>query len=207
MKLYSVYDPEFAPYGQVLDSYDTSELLAAMESVPHPESGVAYQPSIDTLEACTDLFNELSNRAFGGMPLQFGMCWGHNTKLNCLEWHKSSEINVGTDEYILLLALKSDIVCGKLDTTKVKAFKAPRGVCVEIYSTALHYAPCQSNENGFRVAIVLPKGTNTEVPVINTANLEDKMLWARNKWLIAHPDTSEASAGAYVGLIGENINI
>jgi hypothetical protein len=33
------------------------------------------------------------------------------------------------------------------------------------------------------------------------------MLWARNKWLIAHPDASEASQGAYVGLEGENISI
>jgi hypothetical protein len=35
----------------------------------------------------------------------------------------------------------------------------------------------------------------------------DKMLWARNKWLIAHPETSEAAARAWVGLEGENIDI
>ncbi len=206
MKFYSVYDPEFAPYGKVLEGYDTAELIAAMAKI-EKAPGVSYEPAIDSLEACTAIFNELSDRAYGGMPIQLGMCWGYNTKLNCLEWHKDSEVNIGEDEFVLLLALESDIIDGKLDTAKVKAFKAPAGVCVEVYATALHYAPCQTTEDGFRVAVVLPKGTNTEAPKINPANLEDKMLWARNKWLIAHPETTEAAAGAYVGLEGVNIDI
>lgn len=206
MKFYSVYDPEFAPYGKVLEGYDTAELIAAMSKIEKAE-GVSYEPAIDSLEACTEIFNELSDRAYGGMPIQLGMCWGYNTKLNCLEWHKDSEVNIGEGEFVLLLALESDIIDGKLDTAKVKAFKAPAGVCVEVYATALHYAPCQTTEEGFRVAVVLPRGTNTEAPAINAANLEDKMLWARNKWLIAHPETTEAAAGAYVGLVGENIDI
>lgn len=31
--------------------------------------------------------------------------------------------------------------------------------------------------------------------------------WACNKWLLAHPDSAEAKAGAYVGLVGENVHI
>ena len=38
-------------------------------------------------------------------------------------------------------------------------------------------------------------------------NVLDKSLWARNKWLLAHADSSEAKDGAYVGLKGENIDI
>ena len=38
-------------------------------------------------------------------------------------------------------------------------------------------------------------------------NDEDKLLWARNKWLIAHPESSEAASGAYVGLTGKNLDI
>lgn len=206
MKIYSVMDPEFKRYGQVLEGYDTAELLEAMKAIPMPESGTAYEPGIASLEAC-GIFDEMRDNAYGGMPVQLGMCWGYNTKLNCLEWHKDSEVNIGEGEFVLLLALESDIIDGKLDTAKVKAFKAPAGVCVEVYATALHYAPCQTTEEGFRVAVVLPRGTNTEAPAINAANLEDKMLWARNKWLIAHPETTEAAAGAYVGLVGENIDI
>ena len=38
-------------------------------------------------------------------------------------------------------------------------------------------------------------------------NEEDKWLMARNKWLLAHPESSEAGQGAYVGLAGTNIDI
>ena len=141
------------------------------------------------------------------MPIQVGMCWGHNTKLNCLEYHRDSELNIGAGEFVLLLAKAEDIVDGKLDTAKVKAFRAPAGAVVEVYETSLHYAPCQVDENGFRVAIVLPKGTNTGKPEITARNTEDGWLWACNKWLLAHADASEAAQGAYVGLVGENIDI
>lgn len=206
MKIYSVYDPEFAPYGKVLEGYDTAELVDAMLKIPFGE-GVSYEPAIDSLEACA-IFEELSVNAYGGMPIQLGMCWGHNTKLNCLEYHRDSEVNIGSHDFILLLALESDIKDGKLDTACVKAFKAPAGVAVEVYATALHYAPCHVNEaDGFHTAVVLPKGTNTEKPALTPKNEEDKWLWARNKWLLAHPETSEAAQGAYVGLVGENIDI
>ncbi|MBR5345305.1 MAG: DUF4867 family protein [Clostridia bacterium] len=206
MKIFSVFDPEFAPYGKVLDGYDTAELAAAMNAIPLPAEGVAYEPGIASLEACR-IYGCLKDRAYGGMPIQVGMCWGHNTKLNCLEYHRDSELNIGAGDFVLLLAKAEDIVDGKLDTAKVKAFKAPAGAVVEVYETSLHYAPCQVDGNGFRVAIVLPKGTNTEKPAITARNTEDAWLWACNKWLLAHADSSEAAQGAYVGLVGENIDI
>ncbi len=206
MTIYSVFDPEFAPYGKVLGGYDTAELIDAMNAIALPENGVAYEPGIESLEACR-IFGCLSGRAYGGMPIQLGMCWGHNTKLNCLEYHRDSELNIGAGDFVLLLAKAEDIVNGKLDTAKVKAFRAPAGAVVEVYETSLHYAPCQVDDNGFRVAIVLPKGTNTDKPAIREQNEEDKWLWARNKWLLAHADASEAAQGAYVGLTGKNIDI
>ena len=93
MQIYSVLDPEFIPYGRVLDGYDTSELLRAMEQIPLPEQGTAYRPGIESLEAC-GIFRKLEQRAYGGMPIQLGMCWGRNTKLNCLEYHRDSEFNI-----------------------------------------------------------------------------------------------------------------
>ena len=206
MERYSVYDPQFAAYGKVLEGYDTEELKSAMGNIALPESGVAYEPAIDALEKCA-VFKELGLRAYGGMPVQLGMCWGRNTKLNCLEYHRDSEINIGTTDFVLLHAKADDIVDGKLDTSKVKAFDAPAGVCVEVYATSLHYAPCRDNADGFRVAIVLPKGTNTAKPSFTAGNEEDKWLTACNKWLLAHAESAEAKDGAYVGLTGENIDI
>ena len=206
MKIYSVSDHAFKPYGKVLTGFDTAALVAAMKTIPMPESGTAYEPGIEVLEAC-GIFNEMRDRAYGGMPIQIGMCWGDNTKLNCLEYHRDSEVNVGETDFVLLLAKEDEIEDGMLDTAKVKAFRVPAGTAVEVYGTTLHYAPCQTTEAGFRVAVVLPKGTNTEKPVFEAKGEEDTWLTARNKWLLAHPDSSEAKTGAHIGLTGKNIDI
>ena len=207
MKVYSVYDPEFKAYGKIVEGYDTAELLRAMEQIPLPENGTAYRPGIESLEACA-VFGEFRDRAYGGMPVQLGMCWGRNTKLNCLEYHRDSEVNLGTTEFILLLAKQDEITDGVLDTSKVKAFRVPAGVPVEVYATTLHYAPCQvPGVDGFRVAVVLPLGTNTAKPAYEAKNEEDTWMTARNKWLLAHPDSKEAKNGAHIGLRGPNIDI
>ncbi|MBP3718636.1 MAG: DUF4867 family protein [Eubacterium sp.] len=206
MTIYSVFDPEFREYGKVLTGYDTNELVEAMKKVEMPSEGVAYEQWIDSLEACK-IFGELGENAFGGMPIELGMCWGYNRSLNCLEYHRNSEINIGATDFVLLLAKQEKIIDGKLDTADVVAFEAPAGAVVEVYATSLHYAPCRVNEEGFRVAVVLPRNTNTDLEKGAEKDPEDKMLWARNKWLIAHPDASEAGQGAYVGLVGENISI
>ena len=206
MKIYSVYTDEFKPYGKILQNYDTQSLISAMRTIPMPESGTAYQPSIPVLEE-SGILDAMQNRAYGGMPVQIGMCWGYNTKLNCLEYHRDSEINVGEQDFVLLLAKEDEIEDGKLDTAKVKAFRVPAGAVVEVYGTTLHYAPCQLTADGFRVAVVLPKGTNTEKPAYEPQNEEDTWLTARNKWLLAHPESNEAKSGAHIGLTGKNIDI
>ena len=207
MKIHSITDPAFIPYGKILPGYDTTELLAAMDRIPMPEHGTAYEAGIDALEAC-DIFAGLRDHAYGGMPTELGMCWGHNTKLNCLEYHRDSELNIPSTDLILLLARMEEIENGVLDTAKVKAFRVPAGAVVEIYATTLHYAPCHADaETGFRMAVALPRGTNTERPDIQILNPEDCLLWARNKWLLAHPESQEAGKGAYIGLTGENIDI
>lgn len=207
MKIYSVTDKEFAPYGKVLDGIDTTCLLKALEeTTPLPE-GVEYVMSEASLEStCT--FGLLQNNCYGGMSIQLGWCNGHNTKLNCLEYHRDSELNIGLYDFILLVARADDIIDGKLDTSRVMAFRAAAGQVVEVYETTLHYAPCSAKKSvGFKVVIALPKGTNGAVPNITPKNDEDKRLRACNKWLLAHKESSEASDNAYIGLTGENIDI
>lgn len=206
MKIYSVYTDEFKLYGKILQNYDTQPLISAMRTIPMPESGTAYQPSIPVLEE-SGILDAMQNRAYGGQLVQIGMCWGYNTKLNCLEYHRDSEINVGEQDFVLLLAKEDEIEDGKLDTSKVKAFRVPAEIAVEVYATTLHYAPCQISSEGFRVAVVLPNGTNTEKPAFEPQSEEDTWLTARNKWLLAHPESSEAKSGAHIGLTGKNIDI
>ncbi len=206
MLIESVYDPSFRKYGKVIEGLDTSSLLEKAGRIPFCGDGVAYEPSIEALEA-DGIKRTLEESVYGEMPIQIGLCWGHNTMLNCLEYHRDSEINIGTGDFILLLATADDVEDGKIDTAKVKAFRAPGAVAVEVYATSFHYAPCQVSEEGFRVVIVLPSGTNYPLEKKHSLIAEDKLLRARNKWLYAHPDTAEAADGAYIGLVGENIDI
>ena len=208
MKIYSVFDPEFKPYGQVVDGMEETvqEILDVLKDAPQG-AGVDYVPEYEPLQELPAMV-EISEHCYGGMPVQLGWCNGHNTKLNCLEYHRDSEFNLGTENFILLLAKQDEIVDGVLDTARVKAFRAPAGALVEVYATTLHYAPCHCDpEKGFRVMVALPLHTNTCKPELTPATREDKLLWARNKWLLAHPASSEAAQGAYVGLTGENIDI
>ena len=207
MKVYSVLDPEFAPYGKVIPGFDNESIMKALEaSTPLPE-GVEYVPAEPALE-CLPVFKQMQDNVYGGMPIQLGWCNGHNTKLNCLEYHRDSEMNLGTEDFILLLAKQDKIIDGVLDTADVEAFLCPKGVMIEVYATSLHYAPCSAKPgDGFRVMVALPRGTNGPAPVIDPANEEDKMLRACNKWLLAHAEAAEASDGAYVGLKGVNIDL
>lgn len=208
MKIYSVFDPEFKPYGQVVDGMEETvqEILDVLKDAPQG-AGVDYVPEYEPLQELPAMV-EISEHCYGGMPVQLGWCNGHNTKLNCLEYHRDSEFNLGTEDFILLLAKQEEIVDGVLDTARVKAFKAPAGVLVEVYATTLHYAPCHCDpQKGFRVLVALPMGTNTDKPVMTNQTSEDRLLWARNKWLLAHPDSGEAKQGAHIGLAGENIDI
>ena len=208
MKIYSVYDTEFKPFGQVVTGLEeaVAEILSALEQTPLPE-GVGYVPSDPVLQELPAA-EEVCEHLFGGMPVQMGWCNGHNSKLNCLEYHRNSEFNLGTEDFILLLGEQKEIENGFFDTAKVKAFRVPKGVLVEVYATSLHYAPCHTDpEKGYRVLIALPEGTNTEKPLLTVKNGEDEWMTARNKWLLAHPDSAEAKSGAKVGLCGENIDL
>lgn len=208
MKIYSVLDPQFQPYGRVVTGLEDAkaEILSVLKETPQP-AGVDYVAEYAPLQELSAM-NEFSQHLYGGMPIQLGWCNGHNTKLNCLEYHRDSEFNLGTEDFILLVAKTEEIVNGVLDTSKVKAFRAPAGTLVECYATTLHYAPCHCDKDkGFRVLIALPKGTNGEKPCMPDKIAEDRLLFACNKWLLAHKDSSEAAAGAYIGLVGDNIDV
>ena len=175
-----------------------------MKHMPLPED-VVYVPSVDELEAL-DVAKDLQNRAYGGLPIQIGYCNGHNKKLNAVEYHRDSEVNVAVTDLVLLIGEQKDIEDDfTYDTAKIETFLVPAGTAIEVYATTLHYAPCNVNESGFQCVVVLPKGTNTE-PNFQLGNTgEDALLTAKNKWLIAHEEAG--IEGAFCGLKGENITI
>lgn len=205
MEIKKVTDKEFAQYGRVLDEYyDFSGIAQLMEQFEIPEN-VVYVPSLGQLEEGRTARN-LKMRVFGEMPVQIGYCIGKNTKLNALEYHRSSEVDIAVTDMILLLGKQQDIQnIFTYDTANVEAFLVPAGTGVELFATTLHYAPCSADEAGFKSVIVLPKGTNTDLMSCHTKSYDDKLLFAKNKWLLAHEEAG--IEGAFVGLTGENIDI
>lgn len=206
MDIYSITDPVFKPYGRAVKGFPVEDLMAALAQTPLPVD-TAYVPEEPLLQALSAA-GSCAAHLYGGMPIQLGWCNGRNTKLNCLEYHRDSEFNLGTEDFVLLLARQEELEDGWLDTARVRAFRVPAGVLVEVYATTLHYAPCHVDpQRGFRVMVALPAGTNLDKPDITPYTAEDGLLWARNKWLLAHAESAEAGQGAAIRLRGENIDL
>ena len=207
MRQRSVSDPEFGTYGRVISGYDVTELMAEMMKTPLPED-VIYVPSVPELE---QLFvaAEIAGEVYGQMPIQIGFCNGHNTRLNAVEYHRDSELNLAVTDLVLLLGRQQDITGDfTYDTSLVEAFFVPAGTLIEVYATTLHYAPCHIKDNGFRCVVVLPKGTNEALAPREPrpGNGEEKLLFARNKWLVGHEEAG-LPANAWIGLKGKNVEM
>ncbi len=205
MTVKKVTDPAFKAYGRVITGYDFSGLLKAMEQTLLPED-VIYIPSLPEMEALPAA-KELENGIYGQMPIQIGCCNGHNKKLNAVEYHRDSEVDIAVDDLILILGKQQDIEEDHTyDTSRMEAFLVPAGTAVEVYATTLHYAPCHVKDEGFRCVIVLPRDTNLDMEPVEVKDPEDRLLFARNKWLIGHAQGG-LPEGAFIGLKGENLSV
>ena len=203
-----VTSADFRPYGRVLD-LDTAAFTAAIQAQPATAAdSVVYEPSVAAFEALP-LFQELAASVYGGMPIEFGHCSGFNEKLNAVEYHRSSEIDIAATDLILMLGRQQEIdyASRQYDTAHIELFFVPAGTAVELYATTLHFAPCSVNGQEFRCGVVLPKGTNEPLPFKLTGKGEDRLLFAVNKWLIAHKESGLEKDGAWIGLTGKNVSL
>ena len=204
MKIQKLTDASFGKYGKVITEFSFEKILKEMEHTPLPKD-VVYVPSVEAMEILPEAV-DVCRKGFGGLPIQIGYCNGDNHKLNALEYHRSSEIDIAATDLILLLGCQQDIEADDTyDTSKVEAFFVPAGTAVELYATTLHYAPCSAQEGGFRCVIVLPKGTNEDLPFEPAREGENRLLTAVNKWLIAHEEAG--IEGAFCGLKGANTEV
>ena len=206
VKIYSVLDAEFKPYGRVVEGYDFSALVDYMKAkTPVPEQGNIYIASVPDMEAFA-VKDEIENVLYGGMPVQIGYCNGRNSTYNGFEYHKGSEINVAVTPFMLVLGHVWEIEDGKFYVGNEKVFFVPEGTVIEMYETTLHLSPCKVSDDGFKDIVILPRGTNT--PLENKHRNGDKesaLLLQRNKWVIAHKDREPlVKQGVHIGLIGEN---
>ena len=186
LKIYSVLDDEFRPYGRVVD-IDTDEFCRlVLENVELPEEGTKYVTDIDCLDK-SEKAQEYNELLCGQMDEEWGLCWGHNGAMNGLEWHTCNEFNIGVTDLVLFLAKRGEMdKNNRLDADKVKAFYLPKGVMIEAFSDSMHLAPCQVDKNGFFCVVGLQRGTNFKP---DPAQKMDPILRGTNKWLIVHDPT------------------
>lgn len=204
MEIKNITDEAFAKYGRVVNDVSFAGLVDALGNVEITENTV-YEPSVAELEKA--MRDTDRNILFGEADIQIGYCGGHNQKLNAVEYHRSSEINVAATDAILLLGSRVDVTdTYSYDTGLMEAFLVPEGMAVELYATTLHYAPCGVDGAGFMVGIILPKGTNYPLAKEHRHAGEDMLLAAQNKWLIGHPD-ADLPDGTWLGLTGENLEV
>ena len=131
MEIKKVNSKDFNVYGKIINLKNSNELIEAMENTPLPED-VIYVPSDKVLEEL-DTYKQMSKSVYGDMPVQIGYCNGHNQKLNALEYHRSSEIDIAITDLILLIGRQQDIQKDyTYDTSNVEAFFVPKGTGVEL---------------------------------------------------------------------------
>lgn len=200
--IFSIKDDEFKTYGRVLD-IDASEIVNECKKIQMPDAGTEYMLSVDALEKleCSEKIRELTA---GGCEAQIGICMGHNSFMNALEFHNSSEINIAAEPLVLLLGLEYEMDGKEFSSEKVKAFYLEKGDIVEVYGTTLHFCPCQVCDDGFKCVVALMKGTND---VLDKSS-DDELLFKKNKWLICHDENKALiQRGVYPGIHGKNFEI
>ena len=210
LNLLPVSDIAFGRYGRHLTRYDPAEVIARAKAILPGSEGVVYEPSVPALETPSAFTTAIVNEVFGGMPTQVGWCYGRNLRMGGLEYHKGSEVNVCLTDVVLLVGHVQDITFGeeiRYDTRQVAAFYAPAGTVIELSPWNLHYAPIHTTEGGsFATLVYLPRGTNEPLTFSVPQVGENRLLFAVNKWLLAHPDVEDlVKAGAYPGLVGADI--
>ena len=202
IEILNVDSEEFKSFGKIIN-IDAKEIIKVAEKIENPAEGSSYVPLEASFKALK-ISEEIEKEYFGTLPSQMGYCWGHNTMMNATEWHTSSEINIAVTPLVLILGHVWDIENGKIDSSAFKAFYLPKGTAVEVYSTSLHFCPCQVNDNGFGCVVGLPDGTNTPLE----KEVKDKMLFRKNKWIISHVEnTPLIEKGVVAGITGKNFEI
>lgn len=207
-----ISDPAFERFGHYMPQYDASEMVARTLAIVPQTERVAYETSVAALEAPSALNTALIQEVFGGMDTQVGWCYGKNSSLNGIEYHRGSEINVCVTDAVFLVGHVQDVEFGdaiRYDTAKVEAFYAPQGSVVEFSPWNMHLAPINVRAGEpFCTLVYLPRGTNERLPFAVPSVGENRLLRAVNKWLMAHPSLERmVQGGVYPALIGENITV
>ena len=198
--IYEITDKKFAKYGKLLKAEKYPELYKSLISTDIPNAGNTY-----VREANFSVGKEkilLEKTVFGYQNVEIGYCNGHSHQLNALEYHMCREVNLAGTDLVMLLGKKNDIK-DTYPSEKVEAFFVPKGTLFYIEATVLHFAPCATNDTGFKCLVVLTEETNSPVEY---PHKYDEDLLMKNKWIICHPENAKNIKNGVRSIIaGDNI--
>ncbi|HAJ94614.1 MAG TPA: DUF4867 domain-containing protein [Actinobacteria bacterium] len=207
----SVFDDSFKKFGMVHKGFKTDTLMNYIEYNNIVEDKIVYTANVPEMrKEIADQLNPIMTSVYAGMEVQVGVCYGRNNTLNALEYHNGSEVYIVGADWVMMLGLDKDIKWpeGTYDSSLIKNFYAPKGSIIELRGGCMHYAATNVyKEKGFSVIVSLLKDTNTEVDFGVGNQYRDKLIIAKNTWLIAHPEYEPArKEGWHLGITGENFS-
>lgn len=208
MRVASCFDKSFARYGRVWNDVPSDlvrGIVDVMEAHPVPE-GMGYVPDAPELWALPGA-HQLASALFGENPVQLGFISGHNLRMNSLEYHRASEFNLPSRDVIMFLGTRDQLGPDfTMRTEDAVAYLVPANTMVELFAGTLHYAPMGDNPEGaLTMLAALPKGTGLSDPADQPGYGDGRILFKNDKWVVTCEGTDDATAGAYVGLIGKNL--
>jgi hypothetical protein len=212
IKIYHITDKSFLSYGRVHQSLNVEGYLDYLDKNIQVTGEIFYSADYLGTDFNSSELKPIINTVYGGLAdIQVGICHGKNKQLNALEYHKGTETIIPGTDMVILLGLTDDIdwVAATYETSRVKAFFVPRGTVYELSGRCLHYAPIHVDEQkGFSLVVLLPRGTNEALDFLPVKKDENRLLFGKNKWFIAHSeDESSVKMGAHIGLIGHNTEL
>lgn len=210
-QIHTVDDPIFSRYARLLAPHAVFlDLGKHLDACTVIQDHNVYEP--DLSECHTPEADRYLESFFGGLGIQIGYCNGKNQTMNGFEYHKGPELTIAVTDLVLFLSLPEDLK--DFDTcpsSSAQAFFIPAGTAFLLKPEILHLSPCEVTGNGFKSAIILPKGTNLpldpslEARVRETGDPETRILFKTNKWMISHRDRKPlVDQGVHIGLTGEN---
>lgn len=205
LKIKTIKSASFKKYGRIIEDQRFKKIERYLSSETEiPEKGNNYQADLKYFSN-SKLKKEIEKDYYGEMSVEIGYCNGNNSHLNGLEYHNGSEINIAVTDLILLLGEKKDINHNGYNSENVEAFYLEEGSVIELYGNSLHFAPCKVNNEGFKCAVILLNETNLD---LDNENHNDPYLFAKNKWLLVHPDKKDLiNKGAAPAINGNNIKV
>ena len=198
-------DPAFTKYGKIYTNYDVTD--AIKYNIVIDQNSNIYVPSNFELEQVPSM-QKIGTDIYAGMPFEAGECTGQSSNFTAVEYHQGSELNVMLTDVIMVLGKRCVLEENGTFNAKEEAelFFVSRGTIVEFYSDTLHYSPIKVDNSGFSIIVMLPAGSNTELP--ENFHSTNPRIVKKNKFQVVHKSrTDKIEQGAQIGVSGELIEL